>query len=173
MVGCSSGAAAMPESILAARAGLNIALAFTLPLLVWLLGQAMLSSGGQIGIATSMQGMMATLLLLQAMALVWCLPQLMRFPAAGDRCSAIVLILLVPAPLYAISWLGGGTDFYALVLSMSILAGLALISYGLYATCIAWSAPGRWRASILLFMQMIAVGLCWNYRYFWEQVLAL
>jgi hypothetical protein len=163
----------MPESVMAARLGLNMALVYTLPFFLWLLGQSYLSRTGSVEIAISLQGMMATLLLLQSCILAACLPWMMRFSLHRDRCYGVAMLVLVPAPLYAISWLTGAAQVKALVLAMASLVGIGMLLYGLYTACLIVAAPGQQRSLLIRVLQVALVGFCWNYREVWQQVLSL
>jgi len=163
----------MPESVLATRTGLNVALTYTLPFVAWLLGQSFLSSFDHVGISISLEGMVTSLFLVQSCALAVCLPWLMRFPTHIARCCGIAMLLLVPGPLYAITWLAGAAEADSLVLAMLCLVVLALLLYGVYTACLALTSTGQYRSLLLLSLQLALVGLCWNYKYVWLQVLSL
>ena len=173
MAGCSSGGLPMSERVQATRAGLYIALVFTLPIFAWLLGQSFLPGTGPLGVSAALGAMMATLLLLQSGALAVCLPSLLRFSTALDRCCGIAMIVLVPAPLYALCWQGGGGEWPGLVMSMTTLVGFAAVLYGLFAVCLILTVPGGRRSFLLLAVQLVLLVLCWNFRSLWQQVLQL
>jgi hypothetical protein len=160
----------MPERVAATRAGLLLALVFTLPLLLWMLGQAVLSSAGQFDLALPLGGMMNTALLLQSCSLALGLPWLMRFQAPLDRCCAVAMLLLVPGPLYAVAALSGAVSATGILYALGGLAALALLLYGVYAGCLRLAAAGRVRSILLLSAQLIGLGLCWHYRQLWQQV---
>jgi hypothetical protein len=163
----------MPERVAATRTGLAIALAYTLPLVIWLLGQAFLSSASQTSLASLLRGMPATLLLLQSCALAIGLPWLLRFPLWPDRCCAVAMLLLVPAPLYAISSLAGPGGGTGLVPAVSALAVLALLLHAIYAACLKLTTAGQRREILIVCVQFFLVTLCWQNRHHWETVLML
>jgi hypothetical protein len=163
----------MHERVAATRTGLLAALAYTLPLLAWLLGQAMLSSADRFDPAPALQGMMTTALLLQAVALAVGLPWLLRFPALADRCCGAAMLLLVPGPLYAIAALSGAVSAGAVLIALASLAVLGLLLHGVYAICLGLSATGQVRALLFVAVQVALVVICWHYRQLWEQVLLL
>ena len=173
MAGCSSGGLPMSERVMATRAGLYITLVFTLPIFAWLLGQSFLPGAGPLGISAALGTMMATLLLLQSGALAVCLPSLLRFSTVRDHCCGMAMIVLVPAPLYALCWQGGGGEWLGLVMAMTVLVGLAAALYGLYAGCLILTAPGGRRSFLLLAVQLALLMLCWNFRALWQEVLQL
>jgi hypothetical protein len=155
----------------AARSGLNLALAYTVPSLLWLLGQSVVSRVAHVDIALSLQSLLPTLLLLQACMLALCLPWLMRFSTHRARLSTMMMLLFVPLPVYAVSWLTGATIASVLMLSMLGLIGLGVLLYALYWACLALTPPGQVRAAILLTVQLVLIGLCWSYRGLWQEVL--
>jgi hypothetical protein len=161
----------MPENILAARAGLIMALAYTLPLLLWLLWQAGLASASQFDPALSLKGMVNAGLVLQSCALALCTPWLMRFPGLADRCAAVAMLLLVPGPLYAIAALATAVSGAGLLLAVLLLAVLALVLNFVYAACMVMAARANNRAILLPCVQFILVALCWQQRDLWQQVL--
>lgn len=163
----------MHERLAAARTGLAMALVYTLPLLLWLLGQAFQSSVDRFDLGPSLGGMMITAPLLQSCSLALCLPWLMRFPAPGERCCAVAMLLLVPAPLYAVACLAGAASPHSLAIALLVLAALALVLLGIYAACLRRTVPGQARSLLLLCTQLIMVGLCWQGRDIWPQVLSL
>ena len=162
----------MHERLAAARTGLAMALVYTLPLLLWLLGQAFQSSVDRFDLGPSLGGMMITAPLLQSCSLALCLPWLMRFPAPGERCCAVAMLLLVPARCTrSPAWRGGQPHSPAIALL--VLAALALVLLGVYAACLRRTVPGQARSLLLLCTQLIMVGLCWQGRDIWPQVLSL
>ena len=162
----------MPVRTVATRAGLSMALAYTLPLLLWLLWQASLSSADQFDPALSLRSMLASLLVVQSCALALSTPWLMRFPAPLDRCCALAMLVLVPGPLYAIAGLSGTASTTALLLAILLLAALAVVIHFLYAACLVLTAPGTTRSILLLSLQVLLVGLCWQQRDLWQPVLS-
>lgn len=162
----------MPERIVATRAGLAMALVYTLPLLLWLLWQAGLSSADQFDPALSLRGMLASLLVVQSCALALCTPWLMRFSAPLDRCCALAMLVLVPGPLYAIAGLSEAASTTALLLAILVLVALAFAIHFLYAACLDLTAPGNTRSILLVSLQVLLLALCWQQRDLWQPVLS-
>jgi hypothetical protein len=162
----------MPERIIATRTGLVMALAYTLPLLLWLLWQASLSNTERFDPALSLRGMLASLLIVQSSAIALCTPWLMRFSALLDRCCALAMLVLVPGPLYAIAGLSATASTTALLLAMLLLAGLAVVIHFLYAACLGLSAPGNRRSILMVSLQVLLLALCWHQRELWQTVLS-
>lgn len=162
----------MHESVAATRAGLIMALAYTLPLLLWLIGQAILSSAGRFDFALSLGGMMTAALLLQSCALALGLPWLMRFRAGRARCCAVAMSVLVPAPLYAVAGLSGVIGWTALAIALATLAALALLLYGIYTACLTVTVAGTTRSLLIVCTQALLLALCWEYRDLWQRVLS-
>lgn len=163
----------MPERAAAARAGLAIALAYTLPLALWLGGQAVLSSAGRFDLAAPLRAMVTTALLLQCCGLALGLPRLMRFETPAERCCGVAMLVLVPAPLYAIASLSGAVSPTALVVALAALAAIALPVHGVYAACLRLTTAGQARSVLLLATRFLLVWLCWQYRHLWQQVASL
>lgn len=163
----------MSERVLATRAGLMLGLAFTLPLMLWMLGQAVLSSAGQFDLALPLRGLVTTALVLQSGSLALGLPWLMRYEAPLDRCCAAAMLALVPMPLYAVAALSGALDWTALALALTALAALALLLHGVYSACIGLTTTGRGRGLLLVCTQLVLLGCCWQFRDLWQQVLSL
>jgi hypothetical protein len=157
---------------MATRTGLVMALAYTLPLLLWLMSQASLSSAGRFDPALSLRSMLASLLVVQSCALALCTPWLLRFPALLDRCCALAMLVLLPGPLYAIAGLSGAASASALLLAILLLATLACLIHFLYAACLALTAPGNTRSILLVSLQVLMVALCWHQRGLWQPVLS-
>jgi hypothetical protein len=163
----------MHDSIAVTRTGLNMALAYCLPLLVWLLGQSMLVSTDQADPTDSLRTFFPTLLLLQACMLGLCLPWILRSPSRTGHCAAVFLLVTVPLPLYAITWLAGAASAASLFLALLSLFALGGLLYGLYSACLAYTRAGHLRSLLFLTLQLLALLSCWYYRAEWQRLLGL
>lgn len=163
----------MPENLNLARNGLKVALAYTLPVLAWLLGQCLLIASGQAAPGQSLQLLFTSLLLLQAGALGLSLPWLLRYSSRLGHLFAIAMLLLVPLPLYAIVWLAGAVPAATLGLALLGLLVLAFLLYLLFTLCLAVTAAGQLRAVVLLGTQVVSLAAVWNFRAAWQQALGL
>ena len=163
----------MPDSRALMRTGLNTALAYTLPLLAWLLGQSLLIGAGQANAELSMRVLFSTLLFLQACALTLCIPWLLRGSSRSGHFYAVTVVLLVPLPLFALAWLAGSVADTSLLLALACLFCLAAILYTWYTLCLALTRPGQLRSLLLSGTQLLALGFYWNYRADWQGVLGL
>jgi hypothetical protein len=163
----------MHENLSLTRTGLNVALAYTLPVLAWLLGQSLLVATGQSDPGRSLHLLFTSLLLLQAGALSVSLPWLLRSSSRPGHICAVAMLLLVPLPLYAIVWLAGAVPAAVLGLALLCLSGFAVLLYVWFALCLAWTRAGQLRALVLLGTQVVTLGCCWHFRVGWQQVLGL
>lgn len=162
----------MPERIMATRTGLVIALAYTLPPLLWLLWQASLSSADRFDPALSLRGMLTGLLVAQSCALALCTPWIMRFPLPLDRCCALAMLILVPGPLYAIAVLSSTASTAALLLAILLLTALAVVIHFLYSVCLYMTESGNTRSILMMSLQVLLLALCWHRRDVWQAVLS-
>lgn len=163
----------MSDTISASRIGLSIGLAYTLPVMLWLVGQSLLNRTGQPGLAIPLQGMVSALLLLQAITLAVCLPWLMRYRTLRARNYGVAMVLFVPGPLYALAWLTGAAHAIVLWLVILSLVVFALLLHMLFTVCIRVTAQGQQRSLALLTLQLVLVGMCWNYHDIWQRSLGL
>ena len=151
----------MPDGLQATRSGLHMALAYTLPLVVWLLGQSWLAISEQADPAAALQQLLHVLILLQACALALCTPWLLRYP---KPICGVAMLLLAPLPLYSIAWVTGTVEARTLLLILFFLGALALCLYGFYRVCVTLIPGGQPRSLAVLGSQLALPMLCWVYR---------
>jgi hypothetical protein len=153
--------------------GIHVALAYCLPLVVWLAAQGALISERLADPRLSFELLLRTLLLLQAAAVTLSLPWFLRTPSRPAQGVALSMALSVPLPLYALCWLAGAATARSLLEALLTLFGLSALLYALYASAIALAPAGRVRSTALLGLQVIALGCLWHYRDQWLAVAGL
>ena len=156
-----------------APSGVYVALAYCLPLVVWLAAQSVLISDQQADPRRSFELLLRALVLLQAAAIALSLPWFLRAPSRPAQGSALFMAVLVPLPLYALCWLVGSAAAYSLLQAFLTTCGLGALLYGLYATAIALTPVGRVRSIVVLGLQISILGSLWSYRDQWLAVAGL
>lgn len=154
----------MYDTVRATRSGLHLALAYTIPSTLWLLGQSWLTVGGQGIPAAPAYTLLTCLLVLQAGALVLCTPWLLRYPTPRQQLCGLTMLLLTPLPLHSTAWAAGAVEARSLLLAWSFLAGLALCLYYYYRLLLSLVPVGERRALAVLCSQLLLLLLGWIYR---------
>ena len=156
-----------------APSGINVALAYCLPLIVWLAAQSVLISDQQADPRRSFELLLRALILLQAAAVTLSLPWFLRAPSRLSQGSALFMAILVPLPLYALGWLVGAASAASLLRALLALCGLSALLFGLYAAAVALAPAGRVRSIAMLGLQLATLGCLWSYRDQWLAVVSL
>jgi hypothetical protein len=156
-----------------APSGIYVALAYCLPLVVWLAAQSALISDQQADPRRSFELLLRALILLQAAAVTLSLPWFLRAPSRPAQVSALFMAVLVPLPLYTLCWLVGAANAASLLQALLTLCGLSALLYCLYATAIALAPAGRIRSVTLLGLQIAILGCLWSYREQWLAMASL
>lgn len=147
-----------------AARGINVALAFCLPLSVWLLAQSLLVSDRQADPLMSFTLLLQALFLLQVVAVTLALPAFLRAPTRRTHAEALGMVLLAPLPLYSLCWLTGSATAAMLLRTLATAAGLSLLLYAVFSVAVRLAPAGRIRALTCLSLQAALIAATWRYR---------
>ena len=157
--------------MIALRNGVLIGLVYTLPVTVWLLAQAYMASTDYLPVNTIARSALLTLLGLQAMFVIVCIPGLLGHPDRYAHMREILMLLLVPAPVLAITWLMGAANASGLLAGILLLMGFSLVAYLFFNLVLQIIPHATIRRVTLLFAQVLLVMLVWRFRSWWAGII--
>jgi hypothetical protein len=147
-----------------ARMAVYAGIACTLPIALWLLIQLRIAGEAGVPARQLAQQCMEVLPLLQSLAVVLCMPWLLRDPLWRSRLSALVLLLLVPLPLVGLCWLAGAAQLAAIARAAAWVAGFALLVCLLILPLVAWLPQRHFRPAAIAVTQLLLMLALWRMR---------
>jgi hypothetical protein len=147
----------------AARQGVLLGLAYSLPLVVW--SGSRWQPGSAAMVAADWRLTVETLLLVQALVSALYVPAWTGRVTGWEQWLGLLLLQWVPLPLLALAWLGGALDAGRLCLGPLMLAcggGLLIMASGL-----VYRLTGRWQRLPLAVLQGMVAAVIWAFRAEW------
>jgi len=151
------------------RSGVIAGLAYSLPVMIWLLTSLAWHSDRVVPLVTQA---LTALFLVQALALVVFVPWFAERSGWRMALPALWLLLSFPLPLLAMAWATGTMDAAHLSLMESALMGFAVLLLGA-AKGLVRLTSGQIRRFVLVGLQLGVATLLWRFRETWLAGLGL
>ncbi len=152
------------------RTGLNLALLYSVPVLLWAAGVANEGSTPVADIALQCAGI---LFLVQALSVALIAPWYATQNRLQDGLVGLLIVLLVPLPLLSIIWLTGAVEASVLASGQSLVLGLSALLL-VFSRSLNAVIPAAFPRDIMIAcVQVGAAAGTWAFRHQWMALAGL